>query len=130
MVLPSRSALLVEDDAAVRRLYRSGLALDGWTVSEAADGMEALRFLETMSPDVVVLDLMLPGIDGVDVLAELAAHAQTRSIPVVVVTGTARNLDFPNVFCIMRKPVSPEEVVAAVRQCVEAQAPLTRMQAG
>ena len=66
------------------------------------------------------LDIMLPQISGLVVRQELAAHALTRQIPVVIVTGTATDLDPTDASCILRKPVSPDQLVITVRDCLAA----------
>jgi CheY-like chemotaxis protein len=90
----------------------------GYTVVAAEDGIDALRRIEDDRPQGIVLDLGLPRLGGRDVQQEIAARADTRDIPIVVVTGTDEALnprDFP---CVLRKPVQPDEVVEAVVKCV------------
>jgi CheY-like chemotaxis protein len=99
-------------------MYGQALLMAGFVVREARGGFEALQKVDSDPPDIVVLDLTLPGIDGFTVQAELAAHAHTRSIPIVVVTGTTANLDDLEVACLLRKPVSPDSLVVAVRKCL------------
>ena len=101
-------------------MFRQALNFAGYDVREAGDGTTALQEIDRRPPDLVVLDLILPTLDGFAVHAELAARAHTRHIPVVVVTGWTRDdLDRLNVPCVLRKPVSPEELVAAVRKCLQ-----------
>lgn len=116
-----KSILIVEDDEDLRRLYRLALALEGYEVECVADGMEALRRIELQRPDLVVLDLYLPGVSGFAVLEEIAAHAQTRNLPIVVVTGSTA--DVPDAPCVLRKPVAPDQLVGAVRRCLGTGAP-------
>ena len=118
-----RIILVAEDDAGLRRLYRTALTLAGFDVDEAADGLDALRHIDHRRPDLVVLDIGLPAVNGVAVRQEIAAHAYTREIPVVVVTGTGMDLDYLNVACILRKPVEPDELVKTVRTCLAAAPP-------
>jgi CheY-like chemotaxis protein len=118
-----RTILVVEDDTGLRRLYRSALTLEGYTVMEAADGMQALRLLDESTPDLVILDLGLPLIGGLVVQQEIAAHAHTRNIPVVIVTGSLMNLDHLDVPCVLRKPVEPDELLRAVEKCLSDGAP-------
>jgi len=120
---PRQTVLIVEDDTDLRKFYRHALALAGYDVKEAPGGFEALRTLDSDPPDIVVLDLTLPGVDGFMVRRELAAHAHTRSIPIVVVTGSAENLDYLEVACLLRKPVSPDDLVNVVRKCLASGAP-------
>ena len=110
--------LIVEDDIAARRMFRTALSLAGYRVIEAGDGLDALRVLDTQLPDLVVLDIGLPLISGVVVRQELAAHAHTRNIPVVIVTGSTGPHEELHVACLLRKPVAPDELVATVRSCI------------
>jgi DNA-binding response OmpR family regulator len=117
------TVLIVEDDPALRRMYRTALGLAGFDVVEADDGLAALHFLDHRTPDLVVLDLMLPTMSGLIVQQEIAAHAHTRNIPIVIVTGSDLSLDHVDVPCVLRKPVSPEALVDAVRACLASGAP-------
>jgi two-component system cell cycle response regulator len=81
--------LLVDDDAALRALYRFNLEASGVEVQEAADGESALNLLEGTLPDVVLLDVMMPGIDGWDVADRLAANPRTAHLPVIFITALA-----------------------------------------
>ncbi|HYE00831.1 MAG TPA: response regulator, partial [Alphaproteobacteria bacterium] len=80
-------ALLVEDDEATRYLTRQILEAEGWTVSEAADGRAALEAAEAQAPDAIILDLMMPEMDGFEFLAELRSRGAAQTVPVVVVTA-------------------------------------------
>jgi CheY-like chemotaxis protein len=84
---PPCPVLLVEDDEATRELVRRTLSAGGWTVREAANGREALTMIERSRPDLVLLDLMMPEMDGFEFLEQLRARPEWRSIPVVVVTA-------------------------------------------
>ncbi len=99
-------------------MFRTALALAAFDVREAGDGYEALRILDEHPPDLVVLDLMLPTISGMTVQQEISAQVLTRDIPVVIVTGSALPVDESAVACVLRKPVLPDELVAAVRRCI------------
>jgi CheY-like chemotaxis protein len=118
-----RVVLLVEDDEDLRRLFRAALSLDGFIVDEAGDGLNALRRIEQRRPDVIVLDLGLPAVDGLAVQREIAGSALTREIPIVVVTASTADLGNLGVFCILRKPVTPDELVAMVHRCLQTGAP-------
>jgi twitching motility two-component system response regulator PilH len=110
--------LVVEDNDDLRGLFRTALAIDGFEVQEARNGLDALHRIDQDPPDIVVLDINLPLVSGVAVREQIAAHSATRHMPVVVVTGSAENFDALNVPCIIRKPVSPTELVKAVRKCL------------
>jgi type II secretory ATPase GspE/PulE/Tfp pilus assembly ATPase PilB-like protein/CheY-like chemotaxis protein len=79
--------LLVEDEDHLRRVMKDLLERDGYTVTEARDGVQALDQVDRFAPDVVILDLNLPGLDGYSVLAQLRSRAATRAIPVMVLTA-------------------------------------------
>ena len=111
--------LVVEDDADLRTLYRAALRAEGYAVVAFEDGLDALTFAEGTVPAAVVLDLGLPRIDGRDVQRELAAHESTRDVPVIVVTGQSGHLDERAFACVLRKPIEPDSLVAAVRKCLE-----------
>jgi CheY-like chemotaxis protein len=69
---------------------------------------------------LIVLDLGLPTVSGLIVLEEIAAHANTKHIPVVIVTGSTMPLDNLDGPCILRKPVDPEKLISTVHQCLQA----------
>jgi CheY-like chemotaxis protein len=79
--------LVVDDDPEARALYRQILARHGVPVTEAVDGEEALARIAAEPPALVILDLMMPKVDGFEVLARLRADARTQALPVVVVTA-------------------------------------------
>jgi CheY-like chemotaxis protein len=81
------SVLVVDDDLALRRLVVETLARDGGELREAADGLEALAMIAVRRPDVLVLDLEMPALDGFGVLERLLERSETRQLPVVVLTG-------------------------------------------
>lgn len=114
------TVLVVEDDIDLRRMFRTALALAGFDVLEAGNGLDALRVLDCNPPEAVVLDLGLPIMSGVAVRQEIAAHAHTRHVPVIVVTGQPGNHDGLDAACLLRKPVSPERLVHVVRTCIAA----------
>jgi CheY-like chemotaxis protein len=115
-----RTLLIVEDDADLRHLFRTALALAGYRVQEARDGLEALKLLDCDPPDLVVLDLGLPIVTGLEVREEIAAHAHTRDIPVVVVTGSLVAPETLDVACVLYKPVKIDSLLQTVKSCLEA----------
>ena len=79
--------LLIEDDAPVAEMYRMRLIADGYSVEIARSGEEGLRLAAETLPDLIYLDIRLPGMDGMKVLERLRASADTAAIPVVIVTN-------------------------------------------
>jgi len=90
---PPRRILVVDDEPAIRTLCRVNLALSGMEVLEAADGNAAIELARTELPDLILLDVMLPGETGWDVAAVLGSDARTRDIPVVFLTAMADESD-------------------------------------
>lgn len=113
-----RSAvLLVEDDNATREMFDYALRMAGFTVTAVRDGFAALRSIEQQCPDVVVLDLELPHVSGIDVHEELVSHAETCRIPIIVVTGT--NWQAPaEVFRTLRKPIASDVLIRTIEQAL------------
>ncbi|MGH7526911.1 MAG: ATPase, T2SS/T4P/T4SS family [Gemmatimonadales bacterium] len=81
------SVLLVEDEDQLRRVMKDLLEREGYAVSEARDGIQALDQVDRVAPDVIILDLNLPGLDGYSVLAQLRSRPATRAIPIMVLTA-------------------------------------------
>jgi CheY-like chemotaxis protein len=89
-------ALIVDDDEFVREVARLSLEfIGGWAVSVAENGEEAIEQARALSPDVILLDVMMPGIDGVATLRGLSEDPRTSHIPVIFLTAKARTADGP-----------------------------------
>src|SRR5688572_24388050 len=84
--------LVVEDDNRMRRVLELLLA-DHWTIETAVDGRDALARACEHAPDLVLTDLLLPGLDGFGLIRELRATPRTRAVPVVVITGLTEESD-------------------------------------
>jgi CheY-like chemotaxis protein len=81
------TVLFVEDDASVAQMYRLKLELDGYKVDVASDGLTALEMARTGQPDIILLDIRLPRLDGIGVLEALRRDATTERIPVVILSN-------------------------------------------
>jgi DNA-binding response OmpR family regulator len=111
--------LLVEDDGEFRRLISLSLRLAGFETREARDGLEALAILECERIDAVVLDVNLPRVDGISVRHEIASQARTSALPVIFITASDVPLHQENPACVLRKPFTTSELIAAVEKCVK-----------
>ena len=118
--------LIVEDDSELRRLYAQQLALCGFDVIEAGDGQEALRHTSERQPDVVLMDLGIPVLDGWETTRRLKADARTAAIPVVALTaydGSAELERARTAGCdwFVPKPCPPNALIEEVRRVLGAQ---------
>jgi CheY-like chemotaxis protein len=86
--------LVVDDEASIRLLCRVNLRLEEIDTEEAPDGVTALRLARELRPDLVLLDVMMPKIDGWEVAARLAEDEATREIPIIFLTARAESADF------------------------------------
>lgn len=91
MTIEAKRILLVEDDRHLRHACEASLRQSGFTVITAADGVEALRAAVEESPDLILLDLLLPRMSGLDVLRGAKANPKTRGIPVLIISNSSRS---------------------------------------
>jgi DNA-binding response OmpR family regulator len=110
--------LLVEDDTELRRMFRMVLTFAGYHVLEAGDAFHALHLVDAETLDLVILDLGLPTISGYAVHQELASVPSTQHVPVLVVTAQPGPYDGIDEKCVLQKPVTPEQLLDAVRACL------------
>lgn len=118
----SLRVLVIDDDEDLRLLARKALVRDGHVVLEASDGEEGIRLLESESPDMLVLDLNMPGIDGFEVLRRVRGHLQFSRLPVIVLTalgdeGSARASFQLGATDFLAKPFTSPQLNARVRAC-------------
>lgn len=116
----SKRVLIVDDEASLRTLVRVNLEIDGIEVSEAVDGNEAMSMLRQAPPDLVLLDLMMPGKDGIEVLEDVAADPELRDIPVILLTAKGEQEDLERGAILgarghITKPFDPEQMVRTVK---------------
>ena len=112
--------MVIEDEKEIRDLVRYNLERAGYRVTAVADGEEGLRRLFASRPDILVLDLMLPGRNGLEILREVRGEAMTRDLPVIVLTARSAEMDKLLGFDhgaddYLTKPFGPRELVARVQ---------------
>jgi DNA-binding response OmpR family regulator len=116
--------LVIDDEAPIRLLCRVNLEAEGMEVLEAADGPSGLAKAKSRRPDVILLDVMMPGLDGWRVAEELLEDATTREIPIVFLTARAefrdraRGLDIGGIDYVT-KPFNPVELAPLVRELLD-----------
>ena len=93
----SRHILLVEDDRVLRRACEASLRRTGFAVTTAGDGQEALDHIKADLPDLILLDLLMPRVDGLEVLRSLRADARTKDVPVLVLSNSSREQDLEEI---------------------------------
>jgi len=117
--------LVIDDEAPIRLLCRVNLEGEGMTVVEAPDGPSGLAAANTEKPDAILLDVMMPGLDGWDVAAALLDDDETAGIPIVFLTARAdlrdraRGMDLGGIDYVT-KPFNPVELASTVRGVVDA----------
>ncbi len=117
---PRQKVLIIEDDTDIRELIKFNLEQDGYAVEEAATGAEGLERIKRRQPDLVLLDLMLPGMPGLEICRVLRSAKETSTLPILIVTAKGTEVD--KVLGLemgaddyVVKPFSPRELIARVK---------------
>jgi two-component system phosphate regulon response regulator PhoB len=87
------TVLVVEDEGAQREVLGYNLEAEGFRVAQAANGEEALLLVDEVSPDIIVLDWMLPGVSGIEICRRLKARADTRHVPIIMLSARSEEVD-------------------------------------
>lgn len=112
----AHTILSIEDQPDIRRLIRMTLEFKGYEVVEAGDGMQGLELARQSPPDLILLDVMMPGIDGHEVARRLQADARTRDVPVVMISALGQTAEveaglMSGALHYLVKPFSPWELL-------------------
>ncbi len=119
--MPAHRILIVEDTELLRRMYHDKLVSDGFEVSTASDGLEALTELRNTHFDLVVLDLIMPRMGGLEVLETMKADPRLASIPVVILTNLGedsaieRALDLGAIDYLIKNSAKPADIAAKIK---------------
>lgn len=111
--------LVVEDDVGMLTLFHKRLESAGYSVFSASDGVDGLRKFREIRPDLLLMDVMMPGMDGFSVLREIKADPELKDIPVVIVTAKNELGDIfrmEGVAAIFEKPFQGDALLAKIRQ--------------
>lgn len=117
--------LIVEDDLSTRMMYREYLQHDGFRTIDAHNGHQALEKARDLSPNAVLTDLAVPGMDGFEFCRALQRSVNTRSIPILAVTGHSEYLEQPARFAeagishVLIKPCAPDVIACELRRLLE-----------
>ncbi|MCX8126033.1 MAG: response regulator [Dehalococcoidia bacterium] len=111
----AKKVLVVDDDLAALRLVQYTLEREGYTVITASNGIEGLRKATSESPDLLILDVMLPGIDGFEIASRLRAQPDTARLPILMMSAKARDMDRATGLKVgaddyLIKPAAPSEI--------------------
>jgi DNA-binding response OmpR family regulator len=118
-----KRVLLIEDEPNIIEAISFILSRDGWTVHTHADGITATDRIRATPPDLVILDMMLPGRSGLDILRDLRGDASTAALPVMMLTARGQQRDRDLAMSLganhyMTKPFSNAEMLASVRTLI------------
>jgi len=126
----TKHILCIEDEPEMIDLIRLILSRRGFEVEGAAGGMEGLKKVRQNPPDLVLLDLMMPDMDGWEVYQQMKADEKTRDIPVIIVTAKAKNIDrvlglhIAKVDDYIAKPFSPQDLLNSVDKVFSLKTPV------
>jgi DNA-binding response OmpR family regulator len=120
----AKRILVVDDEAYIRRLLAERLEAEGYEVSEAGDGEEGLVSIRSHPPDLVLLDLMMPGANGLEVLSRIRATPEHAGIPVIILTAKGQDTDRELAFAggasdFLTKPFSPLKLIARIGELLQ-----------
>ncbi len=116
------SILIVDDEPSILQTLGGLLSDEGFEVTTAANGYEALKIIDTESPDLVLLDIWMPGIDGIETLKEI--KKENPNIQVIIITGhgtieTAVNATKLGAYDLIEKPLSIDKVIVAINNALK-----------
>jgi CheY-like chemotaxis protein len=117
------SVLIVDDDKGLRGLYRMILERSGYTVDEVTNGADALKYLMSHTPDVIIMDMLMPMLGGETVIKRIQQMPALRDVKIIVVTAYPRFRESPEFFRADRflvKPIQPDEVLETVEGVLSA----------
>lgn len=117
--------LVVDDEPHIRRVLEAMLGKEGFEVVTAEDGEQGLAELATGNVDLVILDLLMPGANGLEVLAKIRTDAVLGATPVIILTAKGQDIDREAAFAggandFVTKPFSPKKLVARIREILGA----------
>lgn len=115
------SILIVDDDSELRSLYRAILEREGYVIHEAANGADALRFLMNHTPDVIIMDMLMPLLGGEAVMKRIQQMPGLQDVRIVVLTAYPRfreSAQYLQADQFLVKPIKPRDIVQAVQAAI------------
>ncbi|HHT9114301.1 MAG: response regulator [Planctomycetes bacterium] len=121
--MSDKNVMVVEDNEKNRKLMRVVLKAKGYNIIEAATGEEALNILKSQKPDIILMDIQLPGIDGLTLIKQIKASVITKDIPIIAVTAYAMKGDEQKILdtgcnAYVSKPINTQELPLIVEKYI------------
>ena len=117
--------LIVDDDMTLRELYEERMKQEGYVILSASDGEEALEKAVKEKPDLILLDIMMPKINGIDVMKMLREKEETEKIPVIILTalvqeiGKVKEMMKPGDGYLVKSEIMPKDVVDRIKESLD-----------
>ena len=114
--------LIVDDDMTLRELYEERMKAEGYTILSASDGEEAIEKATKEKPDIILLDIMMPKINGIDVMKKIREDEKTANIPVILLTALVQEINKikdmmkPYDQYLIKSEIMPAQVIAAIEK--------------
>ena len=121
----AKTILIIEDDKFLRELIVQKLLREGYEISEALDGEEGIKKIKEEKPDLILLDLILPGIDGFEVLSQMREESRLSSIPVIILSNLGQKEDVEKgmklgaVDYLIKAHFTPGEIIEKIRKALK-----------
>ena len=125
MAYDGTTILLAEDDIILAELYTERLKQEGFNVVHASNGEDALKLIDEVIPSLIILDIMMPKMNGLDVLKNLKENPDTKNIPVIIVTALVQEIEKINKMMtqadayIVKSEVLPGEIIEEIKRRLE-----------
>jgi len=122
--MPDSTILVVDDDPVIQKLLEVNFSIEGYQVEVAGDGLEALEKAKAVSPDLIVLDVMMPRMNGLEAAKALKADPKTASIPIIMLSAKAQDIDQDagreaGVDLYMTKPFDPLDLLDRAAELIK-----------
>ena len=120
----AKTILLVDDDLTLREMYEERLKAEGFNIIQATNGEEAIQKAKDNTPNVILLDIMMPKVNGFDVLKDLKVHQETKNIPVLILTALIQDVDrvqgkkLGAADYIVKSEIMPGEVIEKIKNAM------------
>lgn len=119
-----QTIMIIEDDSFVMDIYKTKLSQDGFSVVEAENGTEALKKLKNIKPDLILLDIIMPYMDGLEVLKKIKESEETKNIPVILLTNLSqkeevnKGMELGARDYLIKSHFTPSEVLEKIKSCL------------